>query len=51
MIQALPAILQFMLGFFKDIFNVYVTSSVLATVLVLWILDRVFGIFDILKHR
>lgn len=51
MLQALPAIFSFMMNFFSEIFNVYVTSSVLASVFALYILDRVFGIFDILKHR
>lgn len=50
MLQALPAIFSFFLDFLSRIFNVYVTSSVLCGFFVLWLLDRVFGIFDILKR-
>lgn len=51
MLEALPAIFQFFLDWITRIFNVYVTSSVLAGFFTLWLLDRAFGIFDILKHR
>lgn len=50
MLQALPAIVQFFLSWLSSIFNVYVTSSVLCGFFVLWLLDRAFGIFDILKR-
>lgn len=51
MLEALPAILQFFLEWITRIFNAYVTCSVLAGFFTLWLLDRAFGIFDILKHR
>lgn len=51
MLEALPAIFQFFLNWISNIFNVYVTSSVLAGFFTLWLLDRAFGIFDILKNR
>lgn len=51
MLEALPAIFQFFLEWITKIFNVYVTSSVLAGFFTLWILDRAFGIFDVLKQR
>lgn len=51
MLEALPAIFQFFLNFLSRIFNIYVTSSVLAGFFTLYILDRAFGIFDIIKHR
>lgn len=51
MLEALPAIFQFFLSWISQIFDVYVTSSVLAGFFTLWILDRVFGIFDVLKSR
>ena len=51
MLQALPAIFQFFLSWLSQIFDAYVTCSVLAGFFTLWILDRVFGIFDVLKSR
>lgn len=50
MISALGPILQFMLGFFGEIFDLYTTCAVLSGVFALWVLDRIFGIFDILKR-
>lgn len=50
MLEALPAIFSFFLQFFSSIFNIYITSSVLCGFFVLWILDRAFGIFDVLKR-
>lgn len=51
MLEVLPAIFQFFLEWLSQIFNVYVTSSVFAGFFTLWILDRAFGIFDVLKNR
>lgn len=50
MLEVLPAIFQFFLTWITSIFNLYTTSSVLAGFFTLWILDRAFGIFDILKR-
>lgn len=50
MLDVLPAIFQFLLTWFTSIFNVYVTSSILCGFFTLWLIDRAFGIFDILKR-
>lgn len=51
MLQALPALVQFFWEILSNIFDLYVTSSVLAGFFTLWVLDRIFGIFDVIKHR
>lgn len=51
MLDSLPAIFQFFLKWLSGIFDIYVTSSVLAGFFTLWILDKAFGIFDVLKNR
>lgn len=50
MLQSLPDIVSFLFSSLTSIFNIYVTSSVLAGFFCLWILDRLFHIFDILKR-
>ena len=51
MLQVLPALAQFFCEILSNIFDLYVTSSVLAGFFTLWVLDRMFGIFDVIKHR
>ena len=51
MLQVLPALAQFFWEILSNIFDLYVTSSVLAGFFTLWVLDRMFGIFDVIKHR
>lgn len=51
MLEALPALTSFFWSVLSSIFNLYVTSSVLAGFFTLWVLDRMFGIFDVIKHR
>lgn len=51
MLQALPALAKFFWEILSNIFDLYVTSSVLAGFFTLWVLDRMFGIFDVIKHR
>ncbi len=50
MLEVMPALAQFMWQIMSKVFNLYTTSSVLCGFFVLWILDRMFGIFDILKR-
>lgn len=50
MLDALPAIANFFWTLCGQIFDLYTTTSVLAGFFVLWLLDRMFGIFDILKR-
>lgn len=51
MLEVLPALASFFWQICSRIFNLYITSSVLAGFFSLWILDRMFGIFDVIKHR
>lgn len=51
MIGTLNNIANWLLNILNQIFNVYMTNAVLFPVLVLWVLDRLFGIFDILRRR
>lgn len=51
MIGILNNIASWLLGVLNQIFNLYMTNIVLFPVLVLWVLDRIFGIFDILRRR
>lgn len=50
MLEVLGDLANFMLSQFSSIWNVYTTSSVLAGFFVLFVLDRLFHIFDILKR-
>lgn len=50
MLEVLPAIADFFWLLCGEIFDLYTTSSILAGFFVLYILDRMFGIFDILKR-
>lgn len=49
MLEVLPFLAEFLWDILRQVFNLYTTSSVLCGFFVLWILDRMFGIFDILK--
>lgn len=49
MLDSLPLIAAFFWEVLSKIFDLYTTSSVLCGFFVLWLLDRMFGIFDILK--
>lgn len=51
MLDALPAIAEFFWQMLTEVFDLYTTSSVLAGFFTLWLLDRMFGIFDVIKHR
>lgn len=50
MLEVLGDIATFVFQQFLSIWNIYTTSSVLAGFFVLWILDRMFHIFDVLKR-
>lgn len=50
MFSSVPALFQFVLDGLSNIFNVYVSSSILVGFFSLWVLDRLFHIFDILKR-
>lgn len=49
MLEVLPALGAFFWSIMKNIFNLYTASSVLCGFFVLWILDKMFNIFDVLK--
>lgn len=49
MLDALPAIAGFFWEWLGKIFNLYTTCSILSGFFALWVLDRIFGIFDLLK--
>lgn len=51
MLDSLPMIATFFWQILTDVFDLYTTSSVLAGFFALWLLDRMFGIFDVIKHR
>lgn len=51
MLQALPAIATFFWDFLSRIFNVYTTCSVLGGFFTLWLINKMFGIFDVIKRR
>lgn len=40
---------EFLLDIFSKVFVLYTTQPVLMAAFTLWILDRVFGIFDLIK--
>lgn len=48
-ISALGQIWDFLISTMSQIFALYTTAPVLVAVLALWVLDRVFGIFDLIK--
>ena len=50
MLDSLPEIWEFIQGLIIRYWNVIMASSVLAGFLALAVLDRLFGIFDILKR-
>lgn len=49
MLEFLGDIANFVFSQIKSIWILYTTSSVLAGFFVLWVLDRLFHIFDVLK--
>lgn len=51
MLEVLPALASFFWQIMTKIFDLYTTSSVLAGFFSLWVLDRMFGIFDVIKRR
>ena len=51
MLDALPAIAEFLWNLLTQVFDLYTTCSVLAGFFTLWLVDRMFGIFDVIKHR
>ena len=50
LVESLQMIAAWMLNQFLSMFNLYTAGTVLVFPLVLWILDRVFGIFDYLRR-
>lgn len=50
MLDVLGQISTFLFQLLGEVFDLYTTCQILTGTFVLWILDRVFGIFDILKH-
>lgn len=46
----LGAIWSYLLNLLGQIFNLYTTSAIFISVFTLWVLDRIFGIFDILRR-
>lgn len=48
-LSGLQAAWSFLLDTMTQVFNLYITMPILIAVFVLWILDRVFGIFDLIK--
>lgn len=48
-ISSLGLIWDFLLSTLTKTFELYTTAPVLVAVLALWVLDRVFGIFDLIK--
>lgn len=51
MLEVLPALATFFWNICSRIFTLYTTSSILCGFFVLWLIDRMFGIFDVLKNR
>lgn len=50
LIESLELIAAWMFQQFLSMFNLYTAGTVLVFPLVLWLLDRIFGIFDYLKR-
>lgn len=50
MLEVLGQLATFMFSQIRSIWVLYTTSSVLAGFFVLWVLDRLFHIFDVLKR-
>lgn len=50
MLDALGQITTFFFSWFTNIFDLYTTCQVLSLTFTIWVLDRIFGIFDILKR-
>ena len=51
MLEVLPALASLFWNICTQIFNLYMASSVLCGFFVLWLIDRMFGIFDVIKNR
>lgn len=50
MFNVLPALSAFFWEIIVQTFDLYTTCSVLAGFFALWVIDRMFGIFDVLKR-
>lgn len=50
MVEKLSAISNFLFSLMDHIWVLYTGGSILGLVIILWILDRVFHIFDVLKR-
>lgn len=50
MVDSLSAIASWILDQFEHIWALYVGGSILVLPLLLWILDRLFHIFDVIKR-
>lgn len=50
MLAGLSELLSFFLSWLKSIFNLYVACDVISAFFALWVLDRVFHIFDVIKR-
>ena len=48
-INGLELIWPFLLNVMSQVFNLYMTQPILMAIFSLWILDRVFHIFDLIK--
>ncbi len=48
-ISGLDAAWAFLLSTFGDIFDLYTSVPVFVAAFVLWVLDRIFGIFKLIK--
>ena len=48
-INGLTLVWNFLLDIFGQFFTLYTTAPVLVAVLALWVLDRIFHIFDFIK--
>lgn len=47
----LKLLVNWLFSWLPKIFNLYTGTFVLSFVLALWVLDRIFGIFDMLRRR
>lgn len=47
----LSDIFSFLLSVLQQVLNLYFQNPVLSAFFTLWLLDRIFGIFDVLRSR
>lgn len=50
MMSGVSAILSFFLSWIRSIFDLYVFCDVISAFFALWVLDRVFHVFDVIKR-